>query len=115
MKSAGWLLVLVALGAYVGCKVPPPKQAEESPLPGEEETSEPEDEEPEDEEPEDEDESSIDEPPPVDEPAAEDSAPPAEEVAEAPPSRPACADIKKAKCKITSGCAWNDVHKCVDE
>lgn len=113
MKNAGWILVLLGLGSFVGCKVEPPKQADE-PIPGEVEAPE---------DVEDEEDDTPEPPAPLeDEPDApdedtgiENSEPPPEEAAEPPPSKPACADLKKGKCKITSGCAWNEIKKCVEE
>ena len=28
---------------------------------------------------------------------------------------PVCAKLDKTKCKITKGCAWNDIKKCVED
>src|SRR5258708_6087820 len=30
-------------------------------------------------------------------------------------SKPECAKLPKTTCKVTSGCAWNDLKKCVSE
>lgn len=49
---------------------------------------------------------------------AEPTEPPAEET---PPEgsaggeKKSCAELDKNTCKITTGCAWNDVKKCVEE
>jgi len=31
------------------------------------------------------------------------------------PAKKGCADLKKSDCKVTVGCAWNDLKKCVEE
>jgi hypothetical protein len=33
----------------------------------------------------------------------------------AAPAKKGCADLKKSDCKVTVGCAWNDLKKCVEE
>jgi hypothetical protein len=33
----------------------------------------------------------------------------------APSEKKACKELDKSTCKITQGCGWNDVHKCVEE
>jgi hypothetical protein len=49
---------------------------------------------------------------------ATEAPPPAETTAPAasakPPKRP-CSELDKTTCKITQGCLWNELKKCVDE
>ena len=30
-------------------------------------------------------------------------------------SKPKCAELKRTKCMITKGCAWNDVRRCIED
>jgi hypothetical protein len=52
------------------------------------------------------------------EPGAEpESEPSAEPEAPAPDKdkAPKCAELKQSTCKVTKGCAWNSLGKCVEE
>src|SRR6266511_2515140 len=52
------------------------------------------------------------EPEPAEAPSAAASAAPA---ASASPAKKPCDKLPKSECKVRTGCAWNDIKKCVTE
>jgi hypothetical protein len=69
----------------------------------------------------------VEEPKAEETPAAPEESAPAESAASAEESsasadggtqasgKKPCKEHDKSTCKITTGCAWNDIHKCVEE
>jgi hypothetical protein len=48
------------------------------------------------------------EPPPAEEPAPASTEPP-------PPPEPVCADLGEGRCKVTEGCEWHSIKKCLEQ
>ena len=50
----------------------------------------------------------MEEPPPEEEPAAAPAQP-------EPPPEPVCAELDEGRCKVTEGCEWHSIKKCLQQ